>query len=66
MHINNGYQIRFNEEPCPHYNLGYIVPKWVKENSTISGIKEIFGSGTNLPMTIVVLPLKPDKVNPVK
>ncbi|KAK4557737.1 hypothetical protein RGQ29_007486 [Quercus rubra] len=31
-----------------------MVPEWVEENSTLSSIKEIYGSGTNLPMTIIV------------
>ncbi|KAG5230379.1 DNA binding protein [Salix suchowensis] len=30
--FSNGYQIRFNEKPCPHCNLGYIVPEWVGDN----------------------------------
>ncbi|XP_059440915.1 uncharacterized protein LOC132173428 [Corylus avellana] len=64
--FSNGYQIRFNEEPCPHCNLGYIVPEWVEENPTLSAIKQIYGSGKTLPMTTIVLPLKPDKVKPVK
>ncbi|XP_059444849.1 uncharacterized protein LOC132176607 isoform X3 [Corylus avellana] len=64
--FSNGYQIRFNEEPCPHCNLGYIVPEWVEENPTLSDIKQIYGSENTLPMTTIVLPLKPDKVKPVK
>ncbi|KAM4107744.1 hypothetical protein ACJW30_04G168300 [Castanea mollissima] len=64
--FSNGYQIRFNEEPCPHCNLGYIVPEWVEENPTLSDIKKIYGSGTTLPTTTIVLPLKFDKVKPVK
>ncbi|XP_075662629.1 uncharacterized protein LOC142632094 [Castanea sativa] len=64
--FSNGYQIRFNEEPCPHCNLGYIVPEWVEENPTLSDIKKIYGSGTTLPTTTIVLPLKYDKVKPVK
>ncbi|XP_062168965.1 uncharacterized protein LOC133875014 isoform X2 [Alnus glutinosa] len=64
--FSNGYQIRFNEEPCPHCNLGYIVPEWVEENPTLSDIKQIYGSGNTLPTTTIVLPLKPDKVKPVK
>uniref|UniRef100_A0A2N9J2L5 Sacsin/Nov domain-containing protein n=1 Tax=Fagus sylvatica TaxID=28930 RepID=A0A2N9J2L5_FAGSY len=64
--FSNGYQIQFNEEPCPDCNLGYIVPKWVEENPTLSDIKEIYGSGTTLPTTTIVLPLKLDKVKPVK
>ncbi|KAK7818670.1 uncharacterized protein LOC111998780 [Quercus suber] len=64
--FSNGYQIRFNEEPCPHCNLGYIVPEWVEENPTLSNIKKIYGSGTTLPTTTIALPLKFDKVTPVK
>ncbi|KAK7848826.1 hypothetical protein CFP56_004239 [Quercus suber] len=64
--FSNGYQIRFNEEPCPHCNLGYIVPEWVEENPTLSDIKKIYGSGTTLPTTTIVLPLKFDKIKPVK
>ncbi|XP_040986826.1 protein NO VEIN-like [Juglans microcarpa x Juglans regia] len=64
--FSNGYQIRFNEEPCPHCNLGYIVPEWVEENPTFSDIQQIYGSTTTLPMTTIVIPLKPDKVKAVK
>ncbi|XP_062170197.1 uncharacterized protein LOC133875934 isoform X3 [Alnus glutinosa] len=64
--FSNGYQIRFNEEPCPHCKLGYIVPEWVEENPTLSDIKQIYGSGNTFPTTTIVLPLKPDKVEPVK
>ncbi|KAG2675394.1 hypothetical protein I3760_12G002000 [Carya illinoinensis] len=64
--FSNGYQIRFNEEPCPHCKLGYIVPEWVEENPTPSDLQQIYGSKTSLPTTTIVLPLKPDKVIPVK
>ncbi|KAL5862638.1 hypothetical protein ACOSQ3_000152 [Xanthoceras sorbifolium] len=64
--FSNGYQIRFNEEPCPHCNLGYVVPEWVEENPTLSEIRQIYGSGSTLPTTTLILPLKPDKVNAVK
>ncbi|KAM3752097.1 hypothetical protein ACB098_04G163300 [Castanea mollissima] len=64
--FSNGCQIRFNEDPCPHCNLGYIVPEWVEESPTLSDIKKIYGSGTTLPTTTIVLPLKFDKVKPVK
>ncbi|XP_062115851.1 uncharacterized protein LOC133829994 [Humulus lupulus] len=65
--FSNGYQIRFHEEPCQHCNLGYIVPEWVDENPTLSELKQIYGSsGSALPTTILILPLKPDKVRPVK
>ena len=64
--FSNGYQIQFNEEPFPHCNLGYIVPEWVEENPTFSDIKEVYGSETTLPMTTIGLPLKFDKVKPMK
>ncbi|KAJ1427869.1 Histidine kinase/HSP90-like ATPase superfamily [Sesbania bispinosa] len=65
--FSNGYQIRFNERPCPHCNLGYIVPEWVEEKPTLIDIKRIYGAGKDsLPTTTIVLPLKPDKVKPVK
>ncbi|KAH8486640.1 hypothetical protein H0E87_025595 [Populus deltoides] len=64
--FSNGYQIRFNEKPCPHCNLGYVVPEWAEENPSLSDIKQIYGSNSTLPTTTIVLPLKPDKVKPVK
>ncbi|WJX91801.1 hypothetical protein P8452_73528 [Trifolium repens] len=65
--FSNGYQIRFNERPCLHCSLGYIVPEWVDEKPTLLDIKQIYGgSKDSLPTTTIVLPLKPDKVNPVK
>jgi hypothetical protein len=42
------------------------VPEWVEENPTLSDIKQIYGAGNTLPTTTIVLPLKPDKVQPVK
>ncbi|KAL5544692.1 hypothetical protein UlMin_008476 [Ulmus minor] len=63
--FSNGYQIRFHEDPCPHCNVGYIVPEWVDESPTLSDIRKIYGSAT-LPTTVMVLPLKADKVKPVK
>ncbi|XWS47769.1 hypothetical protein CRYUN_Cryun13aG0013500 [Craigia yunnanensis] len=64
--FSNGYQIRFNEAPCPHCSLGYIVPEWVEENPTLAEIRKVYGSCSDLPTTTIVLPLKPDKVKPVK
>ncbi|KAF7834061.1 ATP/DNA-binding protein [Senna tora] len=66
--FSNGYQIRFNEEPCPHCGLGYIVPEWVDENPTLHDIQQICGvrDSDSLPTTTIVLPLKKDKVKPVK
>ncbi|GJX96959.1 hypothetical protein Tco_0352757 [Tanacetum coccineum] len=63
---SNGYQIRFNEKPCEHCNVGYIVPEWVEDDTILSAIKGVYGSATNLPTTTLVLPLKPEKVIPVK
>ncbi|PWA51665.1 DNA binding,ATP binding protein [Artemisia annua] len=64
--FSNGYQIRFNEKPCEHCNVGYIVPEWVEDDTVLSAIKGVYGSSTNLPTTTLVLPLKPEKVIPVK
>ncbi|KAK2640668.1 hypothetical protein Ddye_028463 [Dipteronia dyeriana] len=64
--FSNGYQIRFNEDPCPHCNLGYVVPEWVEENPIFSEIQEIYDYGSTLPTTTLILPLKADKVNAVK
>ncbi|GAU37289.1 hypothetical protein TSUD_354450 [Trifolium subterraneum] len=64
--FSNGYQIRFNERPCPHCKIGYVVPEWV-EKPTLVDIKKIYGGGKDsLPTTTIVLPLKPDKVIPVR
>ncbi|CAJ2664742.1 unnamed protein product [Trifolium pratense] len=64
--FSNGYHIRFNERPCPHCRIGYVVPEWV-EKPTLVDIKKIYGAGKgSLPTTTIVLPLKPDKVTPVK
>ncbi|KAL7195258.1 hypothetical protein ACSBR1_035470 [Camellia fascicularis] len=60
--FSNGYQIRFNEEPCSQCNIGYIVPEWVNDNSTLSTIKQIYGSDTLLLTTTIGFPLKPDKI----
>ncbi|XP_010550746.1 PREDICTED: uncharacterized protein LOC104821528 [Tarenaya hassleriana] len=64
--FSNGYQIRFNEAPCPHCSLGYIVPEWVDQQPSLDEIRRIYGSGSELPTTTIILPLKADKVKPVK
>ncbi|XP_077228605.1 uncharacterized protein LOC143861588 [Tasmannia lanceolata] len=64
--FSNGYQIRFNEEPLPDCNVGYIVPEWVEENPTLSDIHQIYGSDRTLPTTVLILPLKSEKVGAVK
>ncbi|KAI3990923.1 hypothetical protein MKX01_026107 [Papaver californicum] len=62
---SNGYQIMFSEHPCPDCGVGYIVPQWV-EHPTVAEIQQTYGSAKSLPATIIILPLKPDKVHPVK
>ncbi|ONI07896.1 hypothetical protein PRUPE_5G145800 [Prunus persica] len=66
--FSNGYQLRFSEEPCVHCNLGYVVPEWVDTNPNFSDIKQLYGSASAsaLPTTTLILPLKADKVQPVK
>ncbi|XP_010503517.1 PREDICTED: uncharacterized protein LOC104780695 [Camelina sativa] len=64
--FSNGYQIRFNEAPCSHCSLGYIVPEWVEQHPSLVDIQRMYGSGSALPTTTIILPLKSDKVKPVK
>ncbi|XP_024013474.1 uncharacterized protein LOC18021535 [Eutrema salsugineum] len=64
--FSNGYQIRFDEAPCSHCSLGYIVPEWVEQHPSLVDIQRIYGSGSALPTTTIILPLKADKVKPVK
>ncbi|KAK9190781.1 hypothetical protein WN943_019391 [Citrus x changshan-huyou] len=64
--FSNGYQIRFNEEPCPDCGLGYAVPEWVEENPSLSDIQKVYGSSSTLPATILILPLKREKIHAVK
>ncbi|KAI3867884.1 hypothetical protein MKX03_008365 [Papaver bracteatum] len=64
--FSNGYQIKYSEDPCPQCNVGYIVPQWVEEHPTVAEIQQIYGSERSLPTTVIVLPLKSDKVHPVK
>ncbi|CAI0453565.1 unnamed protein product, partial [Linum tenue] len=64
--FSNGYKIRFNEKPRPPCKLGYIVPEWVDDDKpSVADIQQVYGS-SRLPTTALVLPLKPDKVKPVK
>ncbi|WOL11459.1 hypothetical protein Cni_G20222 [Canna indica] len=64
--FSNGYQIRFDEEPSPDCNLGYIVPEWVEENPSLSDICNIYGPSKCLPTTTIILPLKSEKEAAVK
>ncbi|KAH9328704.1 hypothetical protein KI387_000812, partial [Taxus chinensis] len=68
--FSNGYQIRFNEVPPMDTKIGYIVPEWVDEKPKIKDILEVYGgkhrTNTKLPNTIIILPLRPEKVEAVK
>ena len=64
--FSNGYQIRFSEIPNPDCAIGYIVPEWVSTKPSYSDIQAIYGSGKALPNTLIILPLKPEKVEAVK
>uniref|UniRef100_J3KV45 Sacsin/Nov domain-containing protein n=1 Tax=Oryza brachyantha TaxID=4533 RepID=J3KV45_ORYBR len=64
--FSNGYQIKFNENPCPECGIGYIVPEWVESRPTLSDIQAIYGSSKVLPTTTIILPLKSEKVDAVK
>ncbi|KAL2935564.1 Sacsin [Bienertia sinuspersici] len=63
--FSNGYQIRFNETPCPECDIAYIVPEWV-DNPSVSDIQKLYGLNRVLPTTTLILPLKVDKVKAVK
>ncbi|KNA17951.1 hypothetical protein SOVF_074950, partial [Spinacia oleracea] len=63
--VSNGYRVKFSEEPDKECGIGYIVPEWISDVSFISKIQSVYGSEI-LPTTTIVLPLKADKVNPVK
>ncbi|KAK9190778.1 hypothetical protein WN943_019388 [Citrus x changshan-huyou] len=67
--FSNGYQIKFTEEPCPHCNLGYIVPDWVNEKPSLSDIQKLCGSGSkDLPTTTFIkrLSVREDNKDPLR
>ena len=64
--FSNGYQIRFRDIPHPDCAIGYIVPEWVSTKPSYSDIRAIYGSGKALPNTVIILPIKPEKVEAVK
>lgn len=33
--FSHGYQIKFDEEPCPDCRIGYIVPQWVDSHRIV-------------------------------
>ncbi|KAL9830366.1 hypothetical protein AtNW77_Chr3g0188701 [Arabidopsis thaliana] len=47
-------------------NLGYIVPEWVEKRPSLVDIQKINGFGSAIPTTTIIMPLKSDKVKPVK
>lgn len=62
--FSNGYKIRFNEIPPHGTKIGYIVPEWIDEKPSIEDLQEVYGC--ELPNTIIILPLRPEKVDAVK
>ena len=64
--FSNGYQIKFNEKPCAECNIGYIVPQWVESTPSLSDIEALYGCSKVLPTTIIILPLKSEKIDAVK
>ncbi|CAL4892313.1 unnamed protein product [Urochloa decumbens] len=64
--FSNGYQIKFNEKPSADCDIGYIVPEWVDGKPSIDDITTLYGHSRTLPTTIIILPLKTDKILAVK
>ncbi|GLJ45860.1 hypothetical protein SUGI_0965500 [Cryptomeria japonica] len=66
--FSNGYQIRFNEIPSPVTKIGYIVPEWVDDKPSLQDILNVYGgrSVQDLPNTVIILPLRHEKVEAVK
>lgn len=69
--FSNGYKIRFNEIPPSDsgVKIGYIVPEWI-DKPNIEDLKRIYSSNSQsqgeFPSTVIVLPLRPEKVEGVK
>ncbi|KXG23443.1 hypothetical protein SORBI_3008G095900 [Sorghum bicolor] len=64
--FSNGYQIKFNEKPSADCDIGYIVPEWVDGKPNIDDIRTVYGPSRSLPTTVIILPLKTDKILAVK
>ncbi|CAM6081496.1 unnamed protein product [Calypogeia fissa] len=58
--ISNGFRISFEDDPAEEADVGYIVPKW-KETPTDVAILAACGRD-KLPNTVIILPLRHDKV----
>ncbi|GLJ45914.1 hypothetical protein SUGI_0966750 [Cryptomeria japonica] len=65
--FSNGYKIRFNETPPSGIKIGYIVPEWIDKPS-VEDLKKVYGSQckVELPNTVIILPLRAEKVEGVK
>ncbi|BBN00946.1 hypothetical protein MPTK1_2g03300 [Marchantia polymorpha subsp. ruderalis] len=67
--ISNGFRIRFSDSGVESNGsmaeIGYIVPEWVERptDETLRPYSHQFGCR---PSTVIVLPLKPDKISSVK
>ncbi|KAH9328846.1 hypothetical protein KI387_000954, partial [Taxus chinensis] len=66
--FSNGYKIRFSEIPPSGVKIGYIVPEWIDGQPNIEDIRKVYSSPCQdqLPNTIIILPLRPEKVEGVK
>lgn len=62
--ISNGYRFRFTDDANNEAKIGYMVPEWV-EQPTDDDLRQVYGR-EELPQTMIVLPLRPDKVDPVQ
>ncbi|XP_057835750.2 protein NO VEIN isoform X1 [Cryptomeria japonica] len=62
-----GYKIRFNEIPSSGVKIGYIVPEWI-DKPNIQDLEMVYGSQCQgeIPNSVKVLPLRPEKVKGVK
>jgi hypothetical protein len=62
--FSSEYKIRFNELPAPDVKIEYIIPEWIEDKPCSAQLEEIYGC--QLPNTVIVLPLRPKKVEVVK
>lgn len=62
--ISNGFRFRFTDTANNEAKIGYVVPEWVKEPIE-DDLRRVYGK-YELPQTMIILPLRPDKVDPVR
>ncbi|MCO5549091.1 hypothetical protein L7F22_002557 [Adiantum nelumboides] len=60
--ISNGYRIRFNDCPTDDTDVGFIVPEWAEQPTDVKLSNCLGISKDKLPNTIIVLPIRRDKV----